>query len=65
MATDQPVEAEAVELLDDSAAAPSWAVITWLRRFFWIGREDSRNGISPGEWIAYSLLILMAGVMRL
>ncbi len=67
MATDQPVEseAEAIELLDDSAAAPTWAVIAWLRRFFWIGREDSRAGISPGEWTTYSLIILIAGVMRL
>ena len=67
----------ATEQLTDAIESPPASiggVVGHLRDFFRIGAADApsddssadvSNGISPGEWVTYGLLILVAAVMRL
>ena len=67
----------ATEELTDATVSPPASiggVVGRLRDFFRIGADDAlsddfsigvSNGISPGEWVTYGLLVLVAAVMRL
>ena len=67
----------ATEQLTDAIESPPASIgggVGHLRDFFRIGADDAlsddssigvSNGISPGEWVSYGLLILVAAVMRL
>ncbi|MDA0769614.1 MAG: TIGR03663 family protein [Chloroflexi bacterium] len=64
MATEQQTE------MIESPPALSGGVVGWLRDLFWVraagtDADESSEGISPGEWVSYGLLILVAAVMRL